>query len=124
MSIKLPENSLVKRPNQIQSFTKEEIGDLVACQDPIDGPHYFLNNFFYIQHPTKGRIKYQAYDFQTELLNSYHRNRFSVNMLGRQLGKCVKGDTTTVKIRNKHTGEIREISVQEFYEMQKNSRRK
>lgn len=87
MSNRLSENTLVKKPNQVQSFTKEQINELISCQDPINGPHYFINNFFYIQHPTKGKIKYKAYDYQVELLDSYHKYRFSINMLGRQLGK-------------------------------------
>jgi hypothetical protein len=78
---------LIKKAHSKQKYTEQDIKDLLACQDTDTGPQYFLNNFFYIQHPVKGKIKYNAYDYQVELLNSYHHNRFSINMLGRQLGK-------------------------------------
>lgn len=78
---------LIKRANQKQKWSEEDIEHMLKCSDPITGPQYFLNNFFYIQHPTQGSLRYQAYDYQAELLKSYHTHRFSVNMLGRQLGK-------------------------------------
>ena len=53
----------------------------------MNDPFYFLNKYFWIQHPTKGQILYHAYDYQQELANSYHNFRFSISMLGRQMGK-------------------------------------
>lgn len=78
---------LVKKAHSKQKYTEKDIQDLIACQDPSTGPEFFLNNFFSIQHPVRGQLKYQAYDYQSELLTSYHTHRFSINMLGRQMGK-------------------------------------
>jgi len=78
---------LIKKANQKQKWSEEDIQHMLLCSDPDTGPQYFLNNFFYIQHPTQGSLRYQAYHYQTELLSSYHSHRFSVNMLGRQMGK-------------------------------------
>jgi Terminase large subunit, T4likevirus-type, N-terminal len=78
---------LIKRANQKQKWSEEDIAHMIKCSDPDEGPQYFLNNFFYIQHPVQGRLKYNAYSYQLELLSSYHTHRFSVNMLGRQMGK-------------------------------------
>lgn len=41
----------------------------------------------YIQHATRGSLLIEPYDFQYELLDTYHKHRYSVNLLGRQLGK-------------------------------------
>ena len=87
MASKNLDNSLVKRAYVAQKWTEQDIQDLMKCQDTESGPDYFLNNFFCIQHPTKGKLFYKAFDYQTHLLHSYHTNRFSVNMLGRQMGK-------------------------------------
>ena len=38
---------LVKNANVQQKWTQEHIDDLIACQDQVTGPHYFLNNFFF-----------------------------------------------------------------------------
>ena len=87
MASKNLDGVLIKKANQKQKWTTSQIEELIKCQDPLTGPGHFLNNYFYIQHPTQGKLKYSAYDYQTELLSSYHKNRFSVNMLGRQMGK-------------------------------------
>jgi hypothetical protein len=109
-------NKLIKNPHATHKFTQKDIEDLMACQDPGTGPQYFLNNFFYIQHPTKGGIQYKAFDYQDELLESYNTNRFSVNMLGRQMGKTTTAagyllwyamfipDSTILIAANKYVG--------------------
>jgi hypothetical protein len=81
------DNKLVKTAHQTQRFTEEDIEKLLKCSDLTTGAAFFLENFFYIQHPTKGKMQYQAFDYQKELLDSYNTHRFSVNMLGRQMGK-------------------------------------
>lgn len=78
---------LVKQANRRQTFTHDEIKDFAACADPVTGPSYFLENYFYIQHPVRGRLLYKPFDFQNELIDVYHNNRFSINLLGRQMGK-------------------------------------
>lgn len=55
--------------------------------DPVTGPMYFMENFMYIQHPTRGRQQFTPYPYQRELADVYHGYRKSINMLGRQLGK-------------------------------------
>lgn len=81
------DNKLVKTAYSSQKYTEQDIEELLKCTDPIAGPHYFLDNFFYIQHPTKGKLKYEPFDYQRRLIDSYHGNRFNVNLLPRQTGK-------------------------------------
>ena len=87
MASKNLEGKLVKTAHATQKFTEEDIANLLRCQDMKTGAKFFLDNYFYIQHPTKGKIQYQAFPYQQELLQSYNDHRFSVNMLGRQMGK-------------------------------------
>lgn len=81
------DDKLVKRAYTKVSYTKEQIDELRACMDPVTGPEYFLSNYMYIQHPTRGREKLTLYPFQIELINTYHGYRKSVNMVSRQMGK-------------------------------------
>ena len=81
------DNKLVKTAYSSNKYTEKDIEDLLKCTDPINGPHYFLDNFFYIQHPTKGKLKYEPFEYQRRLIDSYHGNRFNVNLLPRQTGK-------------------------------------
>jgi len=78
---------LVKKAYKKQSYTDQQLREFVACADPVTGPEYFLRNFFYIQHPTRGKLKFDPFSYQVDLIQVYHGNRFSINMLGRQMGK-------------------------------------
>lgn len=110
------ENKLVKTANVTQKWTEQDIENLLSCQDPINGPHFFLENFFYIQHPTKGKLLYQPFEYQKRLIDSYHQNRFNVNLLPRQTGKTTTAagyllwfamfvpDSTILIAAHKYTG--------------------
>ena len=109
-------NKLVKTAHSQQKFTQQQIDDLVACSNPKTGPHYFLDNFFYIQHPVKGKLRYEAFNYQRRLIDSYHDHRFNVNLLPRQTGKTTTAagyllwfamfipDSTILIAAHKYTG--------------------
>ena len=54
---------------------------------------HFAKHFAYIQHPVKGKLLFEPFEYQERLLQSYHDYRFNINMLPRQTGK-----TTTAAI--------------------------
>jgi len=105
------DNSLIKVGHAKQRFTEKDLQDFAQCQND---PHFFLDNFFYIQHPTKGKLKYKAFEYQTRLIDSYHNYRFNVNLLPRQTGKCVTGDSY-IRVRQKSTGKVFNIPIQEYF---------
>ena len=81
------ESILIKKPNMQESYTIEQIGEILKCADPVTGPEYFLSKYFYIQHPTKGRLLYQPFDYQKRLTDTYHKYRYSISLMPRQTGK-------------------------------------
>ena len=81
------EGVLIKRPHKQESYSEEQLMEFAACADPKTGPQYFLTNFFYIQHPTEGRMLYDPFEYQSRLIDTYHNYRFSISMLPRQTGK-------------------------------------
>ena len=84
---KFGDEALVKAPYKRQTWSDQQLNDFLSCADPITGPAYFLKNFFYIQHPTRGKMLYQPFDYQNKLIDTYHNFRFSISMLPRQTGK-------------------------------------
>tara|TARA_B110000977_G_C11038145_1_gene477885 strand:- start:73 stop:1653 length:1581 start_codon:yes stop_codon:yes gene_type:complete len=78
---------LIKKANRQETFTESQIADLVKCMDPVDGYLYFARKFAYIQHPVKGKLLFDPFEYQERLLQSYHNFRFNINMLPRQTGK-------------------------------------
>jgi hypothetical protein len=55
------EGVLVKAPHKRQTFSDEQLDEFLKCADPITGPAYFMDNFFYIQHPTQGKMLYHPF---------------------------------------------------------------
>jgi hypothetical protein len=78
---------LTKKAHSKEKFTEEQVEHLLKCSDPVNGYQYFAQNFFYIQHPVKGKMLFQPFEYQERLLQSYHDFRFNINMLPRQSGK-------------------------------------
>ena len=78
---------LIKKANKRETFTNDQVEQLLKCSDPKDGYMYFARNFAYIQHPVKGKLLFDPFEYQTRLLASYHDYRFNINMLPRQTGK-------------------------------------
>ena len=81
------EGVIVKKAHQVETFTQEQILEYARCVDPVNGPQYFLDNYFYIQHPTRGRMQYHPFDYQGRLIDTYHNYRFSISLMPRQTGK-------------------------------------
>jgi hypothetical protein len=84
------DTKLVKTPHQKENYTHEQLVELAKC---VKDPKYFMKTHCWIQHPTKGRMKFELFDFQEELVDVYHNFRNSVALISRQMGKstCAAG---------------------------------
>ena len=110
------EGVLVKKAHTKEKFTEDQVTDLLKCSDPVEGYLYFAKHFFYIQHPVRGKVKFEPFEYQERLLHSYHDYRFNINMMPRQSGKttCAAGyllwyamfhpDQTILVAAHKYTG--------------------
>ena len=78
------DTKLTKTPYKQEKYTEQQILELARC---AKDPKYFMTEFCYIQHPIKGRMKFELYDYQRELVDCYHNNKYSIAMLARQMGK-------------------------------------
>ena len=81
------ETAIIKTPYQRATYTEQQILEIARCADPVDGPTYFMDNYFYIQHPTKGAIQYHPFEYQKRLIDTYHNNRYAIALMPRQTGK-------------------------------------
>ena len=63
--------------------TASQAKEIVKCgKDPV----HFINKYAKIQHPTRGTIPFDTYDFQDECVRAYIDNRFNIIVKSRQLG--------------------------------------
>jgi len=110
-------STLVKTPYVKTKFaTQKQLDDFIKCCDPKTGYLYFMDNFFYIQHPTKGSMVYHPWAYQERLIHTYHNYRFSISLMPRQSGKSTSAagyllwyamfnpDSTILIAAHKYTG--------------------
>ena len=113
---KKDEVTLIKAPYSRSLYTDAQLREFAACADPVTGPVYFMDNFFYIQHPVRGRMLYHPFEYQRRLIHVYHNYRFSISMMPRQTGKSTSAagyllwyamfvpDSTILIAAHKYTG--------------------
>ena len=67
-------------PTPLKDVIKQEY---VKC---AKDPAYFMKKFCMIQHPIKGKIPFDLYDFQESSVNEFEQHRFNIILKARQLG--------------------------------------
>jgi hypothetical protein len=77
-------NELIKRAHAESEYTPELIQELVKCQnDPV----YFIRKYVWLQHPKRGRILFDLYPFQEELIRACQDSTRVIALISRQMGK-------------------------------------
>ena len=77
-------NPNLKVANIAQEWTKERIEEYQKC---MKEPQYFIERYLKIVSLDEGLIPFEMYDFQKELVGTFHNNRFTICKLPRQSGK-------------------------------------
>jgi hypothetical protein len=77
-------NPNLKKANIQQEWTKEELQEYKRC---MDDPQYFVENYIMIVSLDEGLVPFKLYDFQKEMVGTFHNNRFTICKLPRQSGK-------------------------------------
>ena len=77
-------NPNLKKANVPTHFTPKQVKEFVKCsEDPI----YFIRKYIKIVSLDEGIIPFDMYDFQEEMVDRFHHNRFNIAKLPRQSGK-------------------------------------
>ena len=77
-------NPNLKAANQKTKFTKKQVEEFIRCQD---NPVYFIENYLQIVTLDHGLQPFKMFNFQKEMVDTFHNNRFSICKLPRQSGK-------------------------------------
>jgi len=65
-------------------YTQAEVDELKKCaNDPI----YFIETYVKVVHPDLGLIPLKLYAFQKDMIMSYWKNKKTISLTGRQMGK-------------------------------------
>lgn len=76
--------TLVKAANAKTTYTSKQVQEIKRC---MEDPLYFMENYMWIQHPVKGKMPFEAYEYQKQLVNAYWKNTSVIALLPRQSGK-------------------------------------
>jgi len=77
-------NPNLKKANVAQNWTKKELVEYQKC---MENPQYFIENYVKIVSLDEGLVPFKMYDFQKEMVGTFHSNRFTICKLPRQSGK-------------------------------------
>jgi hypothetical protein len=77
-------NPNLKRANVPVEWTEKQIEEYTQCmKDPL----YFIEAYIRIVSLDEGLVPFKLYDFQKEMVGTFHKNRFTICKLPRQSGK-------------------------------------
>jgi len=95
----------VRKSGVVYEWTDFEIDEFTKCALDI---HYFANNYCQIKSEDGQVRQMKLRDYQYKVLDTYTKNRFTLNMSSRQTGKCFHlFQNVKLKINNK----IKELPV-------------
>jgi hypothetical protein len=112
-------NPQLKRAHATDEYTPHMVRELQKCSnDPV----YFMRNYVMIQHPKKGTIKFDLFEYQERFVRHMEDNRFTVTLQPRQCGKTLTvamyllwyacfHDDVTVLIASKNQAHALEIAA-------------
>ena len=77
-------NPLLKKSNVPVEWTKEQILEYQKC---MENPIYFIRSYIKIVSLDEGLVPFSLYDFQEDIVDTIHDNRFTICKMPRQSGK-------------------------------------
>ena len=77
-------NPNLKRANVPVEWTEKQVTEYTKC---MDNPLYFIESYIKIVSLDEGLVPFKLYDFQKDMVGTFHKNRFTICKLPRQSGK-------------------------------------
>lgn len=77
-------NNFLKKSGTSINWTPEMLSEYIKCKDDIV---YFTNTYIKIIHVDRGMINFIPFDFQEQIIETVHKNRFTILNCSRQSGK-------------------------------------
>ena len=74
-------NPLLKAANVAMEYDEETLQQYLKCKDD---PTYFCNEFVKIVHVDHGLMNFDMYDYQEDMIDKFHNNRFVICKMPRQ----------------------------------------
>lgn len=79
-------NPNLKNSGVTIEWTEEQAKEYVKC---MENPVYFIKKYMKIVNLDMGLVPFELYPFQEKMIESFHRERFTICKIGRQSGKSI-----------------------------------
>jgi hypothetical protein len=77
-------NQNLKKLGVELQYTEEQVTEIVKCaEDPV----YFIRTYMKIVNVDEGLVPFEMWNFQEDMVKTFHENRFSICKMPRQVGK-------------------------------------
>jgi hypothetical protein len=77
-------NQNLKKLGVELQYTEEQVTEIVKCaEDPV----YFIRTYMKIVNVDEGLVPFEMWNFQEDMVRTFHENRFSICKMPRQVGK-------------------------------------
>jgi hypothetical protein len=80
----------IKSPKKFDRYTEDNLREFIKCKLDVE---YFIDNYVYVQHPIKGAIRFDMFDYQREALYNFQNYKHNCLLWSRQLGKALSLET-------------------------------
>jgi hypothetical protein len=87
-------NEYLRPDGKIIELTEYQLEEMKKCKADL---RYFIENYVMVTHLDRGEVLFKLHDFQKKILQSFHENRRTIVLCGRQAGKCVDYNTKVNK---------------------------
>ena len=77
-------NPQLKPAGTKHNYSEEELDEYLKCSND---PEYFIEHYIKVVHVDLGVVPFKLYDFQKRMVDTIHKNRFSIFCTPRQVGK-------------------------------------
>jgi len=77
-------NPQLKPAGTKHNYSEEELEEYLKCSND---PEYFIEHYIKVVHVDLGVVPFKLYDFQKRMVDTIHKNRFSIFCTPRQVGK-------------------------------------
>lgn len=101
----------VRKSGVAFGLTKKEISEKLKCKLSV---HYFAQSYCHIKREDGSIGQMKLRDYQKDIIDLYTKNRFSILMASRQVGKCAS-PFSIINIKDETTNEIYETSFYNLY---------
>jgi len=113
-------SDFIRKANQQIALTLEQTVEMARLYKRPTGVFRFLHYCLVNTETGEQNFAKVFKPYQRDMLSLFQNHDRAILLASRQMSKCVSGETI-ISVKNDKTGEIMDLTIEEFHELQKNT---